>query len=277
MRLVETQSVMKNTINIVGQDYLLQKLGAYDLSTLPHAFILEGEEGSGRHSLLNFLSQNLNLQIAEVDSREDLYDTVCALQESAIPQLLCFSAATLTEKCQHALLKVIEEPPAHIFIAIIVQSARQLLETVVNRCTIFTLARYPKEILQQFTEDGVVLSLATTPGQIKQLQQYNVKAAQQLSNAILTKAAGVAASALLQLSNKVSFNEQEEGLPLTLLARALQQESLNLYRQYKQPALVEASSLISQLLVDLTKSGNKQRLFEHFLFNLKAILVPLST
>ncbi|MEK7622260.1 MAG: hypothetical protein AAB430_00175 [Patescibacteria group bacterium] len=69
------------------------------------------------------------------------------------------SADAITLPAQHALLKILEEPPPHSQIILLAASRHQLLDTIVSRCQIINLAS-PVNPVKNIYPQIVVASLA---------------------------------------------------------------------------------------------------------------------
>lgn len=140
---------------------------------IPHAILLEGDNGTGRHTLMRFLSKAAvcigeNLPCGEcrgchladtgthpditVISPEDGKKNITVAQIRALrneayikPHMaakrvfVIDRADTMNEQAQNALLKVLEEPPGDIIFILIAESASALLDTIVSRCTVLSL------------------------------------------------------------------------------------------------------------------------------------------
>jgi len=140
---------------------------------LPHAVLIDGDIGTGRHTLANFLSTAFvcdgsdipcgkcnNCRLAESKNHPDI--TVIAPEEgkknisvSQIRQLksdayikpheahsrvfIIDFADTLNEQSQNAFLKILEEPPGNTAFILIAESMTSLLDTIISRCIILTL------------------------------------------------------------------------------------------------------------------------------------------
>lgn len=141
---------------------------------LPHAIIIEGEKGLGKHTLSAFLSRAAlcsqndkpcgscqSCHLAAVGSHPDIITVapedkkkniavaqIRQLRQSAYvkPHLgsrrvfIIDKAETMNEQSQNALLKVLEEPPQGVFFILIAESAAALLETILSRCVVLKLS-----------------------------------------------------------------------------------------------------------------------------------------
>ena len=140
---------------------------------LPHALLIDGDIGTGRHTLAKYLSraavcsgdvvpcENCNqCRVAKGGNHPDI--TVVSLEEgkknisvAQIRQLrneayikphqatcrvfIIDAADTMNEQSQNALLKVLEEPPGNAVFILIAQNKASLLDTVISRCVVLTL------------------------------------------------------------------------------------------------------------------------------------------
>lgn len=140
---------------------------------LPHAILIDGDVGTGRHTLSAYLScaivcsdDNIpcfkchNCHLARENNHPDI--TVLVPEEGKksisvkqIRQLKANAyikphtanskvfvidyADTLNEESQNALLKVLEEPPQNTYFILIAESKASLLTTVISRSVTFSL------------------------------------------------------------------------------------------------------------------------------------------
>ena len=144
--------------------------------TLPHAIILEGEKGLGKHTLALLIASALLCQIEEPPclsctvcanvSRHNhpdvLYyesekhtkdsfkiDTIRSIRELAFIRpnqseskvFILGEADLMNAAAQNALLKVLEEPPQYVYFILLCERKSAFLETILSRCTVYTLER----------------------------------------------------------------------------------------------------------------------------------------
>lgn len=139
---------------------------------LPHAILIEGDKGLGRHTLAFYLAKatvcgeynapcgnckNCNLGTNHPDiSVTTLEDKKKNISVSQIRTLkteayikphqakkrvfIIDFADTLNEQSQNALLKVLEEPPVSTMFILIAKNKASLLSTVISRCVVLTLS-----------------------------------------------------------------------------------------------------------------------------------------
>lgn len=154
---------------------------------LPHAIIIEGDEGTGKHTLARFITSAAvcenedapcgvcqNCHLADIKSHPDI--AVTAPEEGkkniSVAQIrslknetfvkphmskkrvfIIDGADTMNEQSQNALLKVLEEPPGEIVFILITETKAALLETIISRCVTLTLSTPEKNQAKEFIAD----------------------------------------------------------------------------------------------------------------------------
>lgn len=151
---------------------------AIESGRLPHAILIEGDKGTGRHTLAAFTARaavcegenkpcgecrgcrlehagthpdiwtvapedgKKNITVAQIRSlRSEAY---VKPHMSARRVFIIDMADTMNEQAQNALLKVLEEPPGSVLFILIAENKAALLDTVISRCTVLSLS--PPEI-----------------------------------------------------------------------------------------------------------------------------------
>ena len=152
---------------MAGQELLLNRIDNYNLDSFPRSVILLGEKGSGRHTIAEYISLKLHIEKVEIRtpvSYEDIEQFLTRPQ----PYLYLFDASLLSIKQQNVILKFLEEPLKNCYIIIVCQTKQQLLDTILNRCQIWTLETYTPETLKKMFPQvtDFQLSIANTPGQV---------------------------------------------------------------------------------------------------------------
>ncbi len=154
-----------------------EKLKSYftaeiEKGTLPHALILEGDEGSGKHTLALAVAAAM----AGAEHRERILagqcpdvkeyglapekkiitvDLVRKMKSDAavLPNDLPFrffiisDAQCMNRQAQNAALKILEEPPAATYFFLLCDSAATLLPTVRSRAPVIRMQRFSREEL----------------------------------------------------------------------------------------------------------------------------------
>ena len=153
--------------SFVGNDNLKETVAtAVKSGRFPHAFIIEGEPGSGRHTFAKILAAAAvcddseapcgrcrTCNLVENDGYCDVLtykpdgatfkiDTVRSIRENAFiypieakrKVNILLDCDKMSEQSQNALLKILEEPPKFMVFILVCRNALSLLTTVRSRC-----------------------------------------------------------------------------------------------------------------------------------------------
>ncbi len=174
----QIKELLGNKKNI---DHLLD---AARLGKLSHAYIINGEEGSGKKTFASYIARALLcedkekapcgtcpacikalthnhpdiiwvehekeklLSINEV-REQVIYDVDTAPYYGPYKIYIIGDAHLLNEKGQNALLKTIEEPPEYVVIFLLTDNAEGFLETIRSRCVRLDMEALPKGIVEK--------------------------------------------------------------------------------------------------------------------------------
>ena len=162
-------------ISIVGNDKLCNVIKNFIAEKrIPHAIVIEGDYGTGKHTLAKYLSSaivcdndispcfkckqchliNTNSHpditvIAPLDGKKSIsVEQIRQLREETVIKphqaqkrvFLIDCADTMNDHAQNALLKVLEEPPSTVMFILITESKAALLDTIISRCVILNLS-----------------------------------------------------------------------------------------------------------------------------------------
>ena len=148
----------KSLSEIIGQEHITTTLDkALKSGRISHAYLFTGPRGVGKTSIARILAHEINglpyvddsmhIDIIEIDAASnrrideirDLRDKVFVAPTSAKYKVYIIDEVhMLTKEAFNALLKTLEEPPAHVVFILATTDAHKLPETIVSRTQRYT-------------------------------------------------------------------------------------------------------------------------------------------
>ena len=181
---------MANFKDIIGQESIKKHLQtAIKTGNLSHAYIINGEYGSGRQTIASALAKTIQCQsktddtdacgvctsckqaeshnhpdikyithdktsISVNDIREQLNNDISIIPYSSEYKIYIIPDANkMTEQAQNALLKTIEEPPVYAIIILLTENCDSLLPTIRSRCVTLTMNPVEKDKICTYLEN----------------------------------------------------------------------------------------------------------------------------
>jgi DNA polymerase-3 subunit gamma/tau len=157
---------------VIGQDHVVSVLeGEIKAGTVSHAYLFCGSRGTGKTSIARIFAKAVGTSdndLYEIDAASnrgiddirEIRESVNTLPfESKYKVFIVDEVHMLTKEAFNALLKTLEEPPAHVIFILATTEMEKLPETVVSRCQTFTFKKPNQEILK-----SVVLKTAKKEG-----------------------------------------------------------------------------------------------------------------
>ncbi len=145
-----------------GQGQVVEVLeAAIANKKIAHAYLFAGGRGTGKTSMARILAHALNTSeqdIYEMDAASNRgIDEIRQLREgvstlpfnSAYKFYIIDEAHALTKDAWGALLKTLEEPPAHVIFVLATTELDRVPETIVSRCQVFNFKKPTHEILKK--------------------------------------------------------------------------------------------------------------------------------
>jgi DNA polymerase III subunit gamma/tau len=169
--------------DVVGQEHVTQTLGnAIQQGRIAHAYLFVGPRGTGKTTIARIFAKCLNctggpkvefadddpraqeitegrsLDVLEIDGASnrgieeirELRDTVNYTPANSTFKIYIIDEVhMLTKEAFNALLKTLEEPPAHVKFMFATTEPEKVLPTILSRCQRFDLRRIPTALIVQ--------------------------------------------------------------------------------------------------------------------------------
>lgn len=152
----------KSFKEVLGQEHIIKTLsGAIAHNRLSHAYLFAGPRGTGKTSIARILANELgtvNNDLYELDAASNggideirsILDGVRTLPfESKKKVYIIDEVHMLSRGAFNALLKTLEEPPAHVVFILATTELHKVIETVVSRCQVFYFKKPSHSILRE--------------------------------------------------------------------------------------------------------------------------------
>jgi len=154
----------KSLAELVGQEHVTTTLtNALKAGRISHAYLLSGPRGVGKTSIARILAHEINglpyndeahLDIIEIDAASnrrideirDIRDRVhTAPAQAKYKVYIIDEVHMLTKEAFNALLKTLEEPPAHVVFILATTEAHKLPDTIISRTQRYSLRPVPQD------------------------------------------------------------------------------------------------------------------------------------
>ncbi len=140
--------------DVVGQEHIVKVLeGSIERKSISHAYLFSGSRGTGKTSVARIFAHEIGASdndIYEIDAASnrgiddvrELRDGVNVMPlESPYKVYIIDEVHMLTKEAFNALLKTLEEPPAHAVFILATTELDKLPETVISRCQTFSFRK----------------------------------------------------------------------------------------------------------------------------------------
>ena len=152
--------------DVRDQDHIVTVLeGAIKKGEIPHAILFSGTRGTGKTTLARIFAKAIgtaDLDLYEIDAASNRgIDDVRELKEAVhtMPYesehkvYIIDEVHMLTKEAFNALLKTLEEPPAHVVFILATTEEEKLLDTILSRCQVFRMHSPSRAVLAETVTD----------------------------------------------------------------------------------------------------------------------------
>ncbi len=152
--------------DVLGQEHITKVLEAsIKNKKFAHAYVFAGSRGTGKTSTARIFGRELKISsndTYEIDAASNRgIDEIRALREAAnslpfeSPYKLYIldEAHMLTKEAWNALLKTLEEPPAHVLFVLATTEMEKIPETILSRCQSFVFKKPSRTVLKKVVTD----------------------------------------------------------------------------------------------------------------------------
>ncbi len=148
--------------DVIGQDHVVKVLEAESVSgNISHAYLFAGTRGTGKTSVARIFANSIgtsNNDIYEIDAASNTsVDDIRSLNESVFTLpfeskykvYILDEVHMLSKSASNALLKTLEEPPAHVVFILATTETHKIPETILSRCEVYTFKKPSQEVLKK--------------------------------------------------------------------------------------------------------------------------------
>lgn len=149
-----------------GQEHIVATLqGAIKSKRISHAYLFAGSRGTGKTTIARILAKSLGVSDKDlyemdaasnrgIDDIRELREGVWVMPfESPYKFYIIDEAHMLTKEAWNALLKTLEEPPAHVIFVLATTEREKVPDTIQSRCEVYTFKQPTREMLAQTVTD----------------------------------------------------------------------------------------------------------------------------
>lgn len=151
-----------NFSEVKDQEHIVTVLkGIINKDNIPHALLFSGTRGTGKTTLARIFAKEIGtsgIDLYEIDAASNRgIDDVRELKEAVhtVPYESKFKVYIidevhmLTKEAFNALLKTLEEPPAHVVFILATTEEEKLLDTILSRCMVFRFRSPSRAVLAE--------------------------------------------------------------------------------------------------------------------------------
>lgn len=157
---------------VLGQNHIVDVLeSSVETNKVSHAYLFVGSRGTGKTSVARIFATSIGVSINDmyeidaasnrgIEDIKELRDGARVLPfDSKYKVYILDEAHMLSKGAWNALLKTLEEPPAHVIFILATTEFEKIPETVISRCQTFSFKKPTQKVLKE-----VVVAIAKKEG-----------------------------------------------------------------------------------------------------------------
>ena len=188
----------------------------------PPAFtILVGAAGSGRKTLVRYMSEKLDLETVPIGNKvDDIRDMIEMSSSAALSRLYVITEGdSMSIAAKNSLLKITEEPPKNCHIILLIKSLESTLPTLESRAQVFKLCPYSLDDMVHFTRNLIEVdeeqaaeyaALATNCGELERLVDVGIEEILELVKFVCDNIFEVSRSNALNLTKYLKLKKTDD-------------------------------------------------------------------
>lgn len=150
---------------VIGQQHVINSLRSFKKGTLPHAFLFSGGTGLGKTTIARIVAGEVDCDLKnliEIDGATytgvDIIKSLCkglkypAHGKNPIKFVIIDECHRISPQSFDSLLKIIEEPPKHLYFAFCTTNLNKIPKTIQTRCTHYHLKDVNQDDLFELLE-----------------------------------------------------------------------------------------------------------------------------
>lgn len=151
---------------LIGNESVYKALQrAINAPTRPHAYLAVGPSGTGKTTVARIIASKIGAEVIEIDAASTSgVDNIRQLVEVGRHRAMTSDGKrmfiidechALSKNAWQALLKLVEEPPPHLYIVLCTTETGKVPATIVTRCYPINLKRVSPVTIREWLEDVI--------------------------------------------------------------------------------------------------------------------------